>query len=187
MAASLLLRDLTEQARSRSMWSRKASRVGGVGGWILGSRSPSGIDVLAREGTASYVVFAAGKRWPIEVPASERDDLRRWLSNRLNRPATAPDLSGASYQLLGGRLVANPQGQPAALFVHQNAAGTRLTLYVRPMSQGPATAIEQTDLGDVDGCAWIERGIGYSLVASESYETLIALARQVRQELAKPG
>jgi hypothetical protein len=55
------------------------------------------------------------------------------------------------------------------------------------MSGGQTTPIEPIDIGDTDGCAWIERGVGYSLIAAESYETLLELSRHVRQEVQSAG
>ena len=177
--------------RRRTPWRAAAAVVlalglGGAGGWLAGSRPPSGLDALAREAAASYAVYAADQRRPVEMWATQRDDLTHWLTNRLNRPVSPPDLSGAGYRLLGGRLVASPHG-PAALFVYENAYGRRLTLYVRPMATGQTTPIEPTDVNDFDGCAWVDRGVGYSLIATEPYDRLLELSRQVRREARSSG
>ncbi len=134
----------------------------------------------------SYAVYAADKRRPVEVWATQKDDLTRWLTNRLNRPVAPPDLSSLQYQLLGGRLIATSHG-PAALFMYENPRGVRLAIYVRPMSVNETTPIKATDVNNVDGCTWMERGVGYSLVAAEPYDKLEELARLARQELQSPG
>lgn len=177
--------------RRHAPWRAAAAVVvalglGGTGGWWAGSRPPTGIDALAGEAAASYSVFAADKHRPVEIWAAQREDLARWVSNRLNRPVTAPDLAGSGYDLLGGRLVASQHGA-AALFVYQNAHGGRLIVYVRPMSSGQMTPIEPIDTASADGCAWIDRGVGYSLIADESYDKLVELSRQVRQEMRSRG
>ncbi len=92
--------------------------LGGAAGWWAGSRPPTGIDALAREAGASYAVYAADKHRPVEIEAGQREDLTRWVSNRLNRPVAAPGLSALGYAFLGGRLVAGPHGA-AALFVYR--------------------------------------------------------------------
>lgn len=155
--------------------------LGGAGGWYFGSRLPTGLDALVEDAAASYTVYTADKHHPVELWAAERDDLARWLSNRLNRPVSPPDLSGLGYQLLGGRLVATGHG-PAALFMYENARNTRLTLFVRPMPVGRSTPIEDVDAGDLDGCAWIDRGVGYMVIAAEPYSRLQALSERVRQQ-----
>ncbi|MGH7043688.1 MAG: anti-sigma factor family protein, partial [Acetobacteraceae bacterium] len=115
--------------------------------------------------------------------ADHKKLLAHWLSRRLNRPVAPPDLSADGYQLLGGRLVAAQRG-PAALFVYQNDRGIRLIVYVRPMKAPetmPITLIESPD--DVDGCAWIDHGVGYTLLApDETYPQLLRLSKRVRAQ-----
>lgn len=163
-----------------------ALSLGAGGGWFVGQRSPTGVAAIAREAAMSYAVYASDKRRPVEVWATQKDDLTRWLSNRLNRPVSPPDLSSLQYQLLGGRLVATAHG-PAALFMYENPRGVRLAIYVRPTAVAETTPIEATDVNDVDGCTWIERGVGYSLIAAEPYDTLAELARLARHELQSAG
>jgi anti-sigma factor RsiW len=159
---------------------------GGTGGWLLGERPPAGMDALVAEAAASYAVHASDKGRPVELWAPQRDDLVRWVSNRLNRAVAPPDLSALGYQLLGGRLVATSHG-PAALFLYEAGNGTRLAVFVRPMVKGRTRPIEQVDIGDMDGCAWIDRGIGYTVIAAESYERLLEISEQVRQQAQAAG
>jgi anti-sigma factor RsiW len=173
--------------RRRRSWRSAAAILLAVGlgagaGWFIGQRPPTGVAAIAREAAMSYAVYAVDKRRPVEVWATQKDDLTRWLTNRLNRPASPPDLSSLQYQLLGGRLVATSHG-PAALFMYENLHGVRLAIYVRPVSVEETTPIEATDVDDIDGCTWIERGIGYSLIATEPYDKLDELARLARHEL----
>lgn len=159
--------------------------VGAGAGWFVGSRPVTGVAAVAREAAMSYAVYAADKRRPVEVWATQKDDLTRWLSSRLNRPVSPPDLSSLQYQLLGGRLVATSHG-PAALFIYENPRGVRLAIYVRPMSIEETTPIQATDVDNVDGCTWIERDLGYSLIAAEPYDKLGELSRLARHELQSP-
>lgn len=122
----------------------------------------------------------------MELWAPQREDLARWLSNRLGRAVAPPDLSGVKYQLLGGRLVATEHG-PAALFMYENERGTRLALFVRPMTVGHNTPIENVQAGAVDGYAWIDRGIGYTVIADESHSRLQEVSEHVKQQIGAPG
>lgn len=161
--------------------------LGAGGGWWAGRRQPTGIDALAREAAMNYTVYAMDRRHPVEMTGAHREELAHWLSARLDHRVTPPDLSSAGYQLMGGRLSASPHGA-AALFVYQDAAGRRLIVYARPMQGGRATTpIRAIDAGKLDGCAWIEQGIGYSLVAAGTYPQLLELSRHVRQQLALRG
>lgn len=96
--------------------------LGGAAGWTLHGRNSSppgrGIDALAQEAAASYAVYAPDLERPIEIPASDLAALDQWVSRRIGRPVRAPDLSGSGFRLLGGRLVATPNGT-AGMFLYQ--------------------------------------------------------------------
>lgn len=175
--------------RHRAPWRLAAAiilafGVGAGGGLWFGSRPSTGISVLAEEAAVSYAVYAVDQRRPVEIPAEHRDVMTRWLSNRLSRRVTPPDLSTLGYELLGGRLVASPLGA-AALFVYENVHGKRLIIYVRPMAEkSETTAIKSVDVNELDGCAWVDQGVGYSLIADESYANLLELSEHVKQQLA---
>ena len=82
----------------------------------------------------AHIVYAADLRHPIEVPASEQRHLNAWLSRRVQQPLAAPDLSGAGFSLMGGRLLADG-GKPAALFMYESADGRRLTVVLAQNGQ----------------------------------------------------
>ena len=88
--------------------------------------------------------------------------------------------------MLGGRLVATERG-PAALFVYENGRGLRLAVFMRPVTHADTAAIEPVEAGPVDGCAWVERGIGYTVVADEPYARLLDLSQQVRRQARTQG
>ncbi len=162
-----------------------AFSVGVTGGWLLGQRPAGGIDALAQEAGVSYAVYATDQRRPVEIWAAKRDDLSRWLSNRLNRPVAPPDLSMIGYQLLGGRLVATAHG-PAALFIYEDSRPTRLAVFVRPMTGAQAAPIQVVDIGDLNGCAWVDRGVGFIVIAAEPYQRLLDISQHVRQQAQAP-
>ena len=66
----------------------------------------------------------------MEVDAGQEAHLMQWLSKRLGRQLVTPDLSGAGFRLMGGRLLPAEDG-PAAQFMYENGTGERLTLYLR--------------------------------------------------------
>jgi len=175
--------------RRRAPWRVAAAMVlafgVGAGGGLWFARQPlTGIGELAQEAATSYSVYAVDEHRPVEIRADQRNVMTRWLSNRLNRQVAPPDLAAAGYELLGGRLVASPHGA-AALFVYENAHHKRLIIYVRPMAEpSETTTIKAVDVSDLDGCAWIEQGIGYTLIAKEDYAHILELSRDVRQEFA---
>jgi anti-sigma factor RsiW len=193
LASSLNLATLVEERLTwrRAPWPAVATvalalLMGGAGGWLLAMRPQNDIAVLASEAAASYAVYAVDEHRPVELWAAQQDDLTRWVSNRLNRLIAPPDLAGAGYQLLGGRLVPTAHG-PAAMFMYESRLAGRLMLFVRPMTVVRNNPIEQVELGEVDGCAWIDRGVGYSVMAAEPYARLLELSGHVRHVMQTSG
>jgi len=166
--------------------------LGGGAGWLLHaqpmqSRSAQAMEALQQEALSNYTVYAADRLHPIEVPAAQEAHLKQWLSKRLDRQVAPPDLSALGYHLIGGRLLATERGGAAALFMYDDAKGGRLSLLLRPMS--PDLLAPRTDMSraSMNGCAWIEQGMGYAVVAPVPDAELDRVATQVRTALATSG
>jgi len=158
--------------------------LGGSGGWFLhgGLQPPaSTVTLLAQQAVANHVVYTADLRRPTELGAQQRDDLARWVSNRLHHQVAPPDLGADGYSYMGGRLAATPDG-PAGMFMYDGPKGVRLTVFVLPLSTAAALPIQPIDVAHVDGCAWIDKGIGYTVVAGLPPTELRRIAEQVRQQ-----
>jgi anti-sigma factor RsiW len=175
--------------RSRIAWQIAAAvvlslAVGGAGGWMLHTppipdRATLAMAALEHQAVASHAVYSPDHRHPIEVTAAERDHLTQWLSNRLNRSVSPPDLSGFGYQLMGGRLLATEQGNPAALFVYEDGDGNRVSLLMRPMATDLHVPIAQWDRNHVNACSWIDRGMGYAILGPVPDADLERMAREI--------
>jgi anti-sigma factor RsiW len=158
--------------------------VGGTGGWFLrGSVPPPSatITLLTQQAIANHVVYTADRRRPTELGAAQRDDLARWVSNRLNHKIAPPDLTADGFVYMGGRLAATADG-PAGLFMYEDNRGVRLTVFVLPLSAARSTPIQKVDFAQVDGCAWIDKGVGYTVVGKFPAAELRRLAEQVRRQ-----
>jgi anti-sigma factor RsiW len=177
--------------RRRAPWRAAAAVLlafvlGGAGGWLLPVRAPppnESMTLLAQEAVSNHVVYTADRRRPTELGAEQRDDLARWVSNRLNHKVAPPDLTADGYTYIGGRLAATPDG-PAGLFMYEDSAGVRLTVFVLPLSAARSMPIQHVDFAHVDGCAWIEKGIGYTVVGRLPPPELRRLAEQVSRQFA---
>lgn len=159
--------------------------VGGAGGWALHGRigmEPSALTELAQDAVANHVVYTADRRRPTELGAEQRQDLARWVSNRLNHVVAPPDMSDEGFHYMGGRLAATPQG-PAGLFMYQDAQGVRLTVFVLPMRGADHANMRDVDVDGMMGCAWIDKGIGYTVVAPVPAAELRKLADHVRRQI----
>jgi len=193
-----LTRLVEDRLRRRGGWRRGAAAcavalcLGGATGWYLSLPVTSddarlAISVLQDEALHSHAVYAADRRHPVEVAGAEQEHLSQWLSNRLRRNVAPPDLSHVGYKLMGGRLLATERGGAAALFMYDDARGNRLSVVMRPM--GRELAADRTDmsLGTVNGCAWIQKGIGYAVVAATSDEALDRVAEQISEQAGAAG
>lgn len=162
--------------------------LGASAGWSLRGGLPpggdAGISALAREATRSYTVYASDTRRPVEMGPSQRAELVDWVSGRLGRKVAIPDLSGAGYNFIGGRLVMTAHG-PAGLFMYDDAGGTRLALTVRPMAVDKDTPVMRPieGQGAVAGYAWADKGLGYGVVGARKAEVLHPLANEMRRQI----
>jgi anti-sigma factor RsiW len=177
-------------ARRRVPWRAAAAVLlafvlGGAGEWFLNFGAPPptlSISLLSEQAVANHMVYTADKRRPTELGADQRDDLARWVSNRLNHKVTPPDLAGDGFSYIGGRLAATPDG-PAGLFMYDDNQGVRLTVFVLPLSGAENSPMRHVESAKVDGVAWIDKGIGYTVVGKLPQDALRRLAEQVRQQL----
>ncbi|MFG1425671.1 anti-sigma factor family protein [Roseixanthobacter glucoisosaccharinicivorans] len=187
-----LSRMIEDRRRPRPIprWAMAAAAVllvcaGGLGGWSLRDMviPPSeGVQALAREAVASYAAYAPDQVRPVEIRAIDRDVLANWTSKRIGRPVAIPDLTTAGYRLMGGRVVPTEHG-PAALFMYDDDRGTRLVMLARPMRGAPDMPMAPHVDGDLNGLAWAEQGLGYSLVGAVSPNLLHPLADEVRRQI----
>ena len=103
--------------------------------------------------------------------------LLQWLSKRLGRKLTAPDLSRFGYRVMGGRLLPGGSGAAAQL-MYDDASGRRLTIYVRA-TEGTETAFRFQKEGEAATFAWIDQGFGFAVTATGTREELLPIAEAV--------
>lgn len=191
---ALNLRHLIASRRPSSWTGRRAAAAaclllvaGGGGGWMLRGLDmgrAAGIDALAQEASYAYAVFSPDGGRPVEISAAESEKLVRWIEQRLAQPVSLPDLSGAGYRLMGGRVVATQNG-PAGLFMYDDARGGRIAILMRPMVRRDENApMARHREGDVMGYAWADDGMGYSLVgAMAAADHLHPIADEARRQI----
>jgi anti-sigma factor RsiW len=163
--------------------------LGGVSGWLLhGGNQPdtAALTLLAQQAVANHMVYTADLRRPTELGAQQRDDLARWVSNRLAHQVAPPDLSADGFSYMGGRLAATPDG-PAGLFMYDGPQGVRLTVFVLPLHAAPSLPIQHIDYAHFDGCAWIDKSVGYTVVGKLPLAELRRLAEVVRRQYGGAG
>lgn len=159
--------------------------IGGASGWLMKAVTPQ--DTLpsvrfADEGIGAHKVYAVEARHPVEIAAGERGHLQAWLSKRLDHSLTIPDLSAAGYRLIGGRLLANFD-EPRAMFLYETAEGLRLTVYAGRNPRSHEVAFRFHRSGSVGAICWLDRHMGYAVVAEADEPKLLRLAHLVQQQV----
>jgi anti-sigma factor RsiW len=165
-----------------------AAGPGVTSGWLAWAPAAPGLpklatQVLVEEAVATYAVYAPDERHPVEMSAADEARLTRWLSERLSRSVTPPDLSKFGYTLLGGRLLATERGGAAAMLMYSNSQGTRISLLLRPMIPSLTVSDRYLAQGSLQLCVWIEKGMGYALAASMPKTEMDTLTEYVRDTL----
>ena len=140
--------------------------------------------VLTDNAFAAHAVYTPEVRHPVEVTSEEEKHLTGWLSKRLGTRIKAPQLSRLGYQLLGGRLLADEEGEPAAQFMYQDVQGNRLTLYLRRKDAAEHnTAFQYAQQDDIRGFYWIDGDLGYVLIGKVDRSVISEIAHLVYEEL----
>ncbi|MGH8807931.1 MAG: anti-sigma factor family protein [Noviherbaspirillum sp.] len=128
---------------------------------------------LVRLASVAHHVYSPDKRQPVEVK-SEDPTLVTWISKRLGAKVFAPSVSG--FRFMGGRLLAGAE-EPAGQFMYENAAGKRLTVFVRTEgAAGRSTQPACDAYRGVSVCYWYAGGVAYALAGEVPQAELAALA-----------
>jgi anti-sigma factor RsiW len=159
--------------------------VGASGGWFANrlqlfapwAAPAPATTTVAQGATAAYRTFVVEVAHPVEVGAAQEAHLLQWLSKRLGKPLTAPDLTKFGYRLMGGRLLPSGSGSAAQL-MYDDASGKRLTIYVRA-ADGSETAFRFQQEGDASTFAWIDQGFGFAVTAMANRDELLPIAEAV--------
>jgi anti-sigma factor RsiW len=175
---------------SSRWWLAAAAAVllvaGGLGGYLagvdgMGQEDPAE-DRLAEQAIAAHVIYAAEKRHAVEVPASDKDHLQTWLSNRIGLKLVAPDLTANGFQLVGGRLL--PAGEnKAAMLLYEDDKGERISLFVTAESAENAKGTYIAAQDGPEAVYWLDKGYGCAVVGSLPREQLAVVAKNAYGQL----
>jgi len=189
------LRIAAVAARRRSRLVTSLGRVaaalllvtaGAAGHWYAEFRSrPEPLGAATANAVAAFHTFTVEVRHPVEVRAEDGPNLTQWLSSRLDRPVTPPDLSPEGFRLMGGRLLPTA-GVPAAQLMYDDDHGTRLTIYVQPMGID-GEEFRLTRQGGVRTVYWAERRLALAVTGRTSDAMLMAVARRVHDAVGAAG
>ncbi|ANY77983.1 hypothetical protein BB934_06815 [Microvirga ossetica] len=164
-------------------WLAIGGVLGGFGGvwWASASRGQDEMANAAGTAIAAHRIYVSERLHPVEVAADQEAHLVQWLSRRVGKPLVAPNLNPQGYRLIGGRLL--PAGnEAAALFMYENAAGGRLTLYTRSGGSEPHTAFRFETQDGVSAFSWIDNGLSYVVTAKVDRGELLPIAETIYKQ-----
>lgn len=178
--------------RSPGRWQFAAAAVlmlalGGALGWAGRDYfKPTERQELIASAITAHALYVKENRHAVEVAAADKDHLVSWLSNRVERPITPPDLTPDGFSLVGGRLLpgygAEPTG-PAAQLMYENTAQERVTVYITAALPDRRTDKEFTTRSDLDAFYWANDKITCTVVGDLPEAQMQAVAKKVYQQL----
>ncbi|MGO9361301.1 MAG: anti-sigma factor family protein [Xanthobacteraceae bacterium] len=156
--------------------------VGGGAGWLAHTfwSWETAPQMLREDAVVAHKLYTGEARHPIEVSGNE-DHLLPWLSRRVGATLHAPDLTRFNLKLLGGRLLPGPNA-PAALFMYENPAGVRVTLYCTPM-RGPTTAMVYKESDNAASVMWTQDDFGWVISGPPNREKMKEVAAAAYAQL----
>nr|WP_210340158.1 anti-sigma factor [Microvirga splendida] len=165
--------------------------VGGVLGaagmaWLSTGPSRVAETSVSNNAIAAHRIYVSERLHPVEVPAEQEAHLVQWLSRRVGKPLTAPNLNAQGYRLIGGRLLPD-SGEAAALFMYENAGGNRLTLYARSGGTDDQTSFRFESQADVSAFSWIDNGLSYVVTAKADRAQLLPIAEAIYRQFEATG
>ena len=163
--------------------------LGGLTGWfghmVYVNQTANPDLVLTDRALSAHAVYTIEVRHPVEVGQDDEQHLVAWLSKRLNHPLKAPDLSSTGFKLVGGRLLP-AAGRPAAQLMYEDATGLRLTLYVGNNPSNKETAFRFVSEDGLNAFYWLDREIGYVIVAEVERDRLLEVTKLIYQAFGGP-
>ncbi|ACK86447.1 anti-sigma factor family protein [Methylorubrum extorquens] len=164
--------------------------LGGAAGWVgRGAVPPVGappVEPMTQAAVSAFRTFVVEAVHPIEVRADGTPHLLQWLTKRVGRPITAPDLRAQGFRLMGGRLLPADDG-PAAMLMYDDDRGTRLTLYSRAGAAEGHRVFRYARADDVAAFSWIDDGMAYVVTARTDEARLLRVAEAVDAQVSGRG
>jgi anti-sigma factor RsiW len=158
--------------------------IGAGAGWFAaGARMSTAPAFSVADGALrAHVTYVTEVAHPVEVAADEADHLVHWLSKRLGHQIKAPDFAAEGFRLMGGRLLPGDTS-PAALFMYEDDAGHRLTLYALPEGGAENSAFQFLSSGKTQGFYWHDAGLSYAVIGDLDRDRLRAIALAAYDQL----
>jgi len=142
-----------------------AVSVGGFSGWQAREMTLASGSLPMADALQAYRLIAQQGLLPADYKASDDGDMQGWLDRYFTQANRLPDLAGAGFKPVSGRLLSTEQG-PAAMVVYEDQGGHKISFYVRP--PGPKNFLLPRGSRRDDGLQaeyWSGGGYNYAMVS----------------------
>lgn len=157
-----------------AMWLL-ALGLGGAGGWQARESSLLASTPPMADAVQAHRLFANASTLDLTVQRTAQ--LQAWLAEHFAHAAPLPDLSGYGFTPVGARLLSNEQG-PAALLVFEDAAGERVSLFLRSPGEHYARMPRGARVdGTLQARYWSQGDYNYALVSDAGDARAAQLSR----------
>ncbi len=178
-------------AMRATTWARAAAAAalvafGMSAGWFghaIVTGRHGAAEPLVAQAVEAHDLFSSEVMHPVEVRAEDSAHLKGWLSKRLDRNLSIPDLSPFGLTLVGGRLLPAADGTPAAQIMYEDAGGERLTLYVAPVASSRETAFHYASIKGLETVTWTDENVNCAVVGGLPRDRLQAIAKAAYAQL----
>ncbi|WP_210643759.1 anti-sigma factor [Pseudomonas sp. Tri1] len=141
-----------------------AVSVGGISGWQAREMTLLRAAAPMADALQAYRLFAQQGILPADYQTGDEQSMQDWLDRYFTQANRLPDLSGAGFKPVSGRLLSTEQGA-AAMVVYQDQSGQKISFYVRP--PGPKNFLlprgSRRD-GELQAEYWSGPGYNYAMV-----------------------
>ncbi|MBD9589331.1 anti-sigma factor [Pseudomonas sp. PDM03] len=157
-----------------------AVSIGGFSGWKAREMTLLSAAAPMADAMQAYRLFAQQGMLPADYKVSDDGDMQGWLDRYFTQAHRLPDLSGAGFKPVSGRLLSTEQG-PAAMVVYEDRSGHKVSFYVRP--PGPKNFLlprgSRSD-GGLQAEYWSGSGYNYAMVSPSDTPTAQMLKQTVQ-------
>jgi anti-sigma factor RsiW len=157
--------------------------AGGLGGWFFAheTRTPQSFD-LAQVALVAHEVYSVDLKHPVEIAASDKDQLQTWLSRRIGVKVKIPDMTADGYQFMGGRLLA-ASTEPAGQLMYEAADKGRLTIFFGTNPSGKEEGLRVLHKGKLISCYWQERDFAFAVTGDMPLDDMMRIAKDVYEQV----
>jgi anti-sigma factor RsiW len=140
--------------------------------------TPSVHDRLIQE-VASAHIRSLQAQHIVDVPSSDRHEVKPWFNGKLDFSPPTPDLEKEGFSLVGGRLD-YLGGRPAAAVVYRRREHL-INLFVWPSSGTEPGDVQQETRQGYHVVHWSKSGMNYWIVSDLDMTELSGLAQRLRE------